>query len=271
MPVGAVGELYIGGAGVARGYLNRPELTARVFIDSPFVAGDRLYKTGDLARYLPDGNIEFLGRNDSQVKIRGFRIELGEIESQLITCEGIREAVVLAREDTPADKRLVAYYTASDGEVPVEQIRAHLTARLPEYMIPAAYVILDSLPLTRNGKLDRKALPAPGVGAHVTGHYEAPVGAVEDALAHIWCEVLGLERVGRLDNFFEIGGNSLLAVKVIAQMRRANLFADVRSFLTSSTLFELASCLGEDNAVAVPANAIPLDSEVITPEMITLW
>ncbi|MBV9300897.1 MAG: amino acid adenylation domain-containing protein, partial [Acidobacteriaceae bacterium] len=218
--IGVLGELYIGGAGVARGYLNRPELTAERFLEDPFVeeAGARMYRTGDLGRWLEDGNIEFVGRNDFQVKIRGFRIELGEIEARLAEHAEVREAVVIAREDTPGEKRLVAYYTGlgREGEgrelVGAEELRSHLTARLPEYMVPAAYVRLESLPLTPNGKLDRKALPGPEASAYSTRGYEAPEGEVETKLAGIWAEVLKLERVGRHDNFFELGGHSLLAV-----------------------------------------------------------
>jgi len=218
VPVGVSGEIYIGGAGVARGYLNRPELTAERFIESPFVEGDRLYKTGDLARYLPDGNIVFLGRNDHQVKIRGFRIELGEIEARLLDIDGVREAVVVAREDTPGDKRLVAYYTGEAG-VEAEHLRPALLTALPDYMVLAAYVRLESLPLTPNGKLDRKALPAPEGDAYATQTYEAPVGPVEGALARIWAELLGVEQVGRHDSFFELGGHSLLAVRMISRVR----------------------------------------------------
>ena len=224
VPIGAAGEIYIGGAGVARGYLNRPELTAERFVADPFAEAPdaRMYKTGDLGRYLPDGTIEFLGRNDFQVKIRGFRIELGEIEARLAQHPAVREAVVLAREDG-GDKRLVAYYTvAPDAEAAgAEALRRHLSATLPDYMVPAAYVRLDALPLTANGKLDRKALPAPDGAAYAARGYEAPAGEIETRLARIWAEALGLERVGRHDNFFELGGHSLLAVRVISRLRQA--------------------------------------------------
>ena len=224
VPIGAAGEIYIGGAGVARGYLNRPELTAERFVADPFAEAPdaRMYKTGDLGRYLPDGTIEFLGRNDFQVKIRGFRIELGEIEARLAQHPAVREAVALAREDG-GDKRLVAYYTvAPDAEAAgAEALRRHLSATLPDYMLPAAYVRLDALPLTANGKLDRKALPAPDGAAYAARGYEAPASEIETRLARIWAEVLGLERVGRHDNFFELGGHSLLAVRVISRLRQA--------------------------------------------------
>src|SRR6185437_607475 len=242
VPEGVCGEIYIGGAGVARGYLNRPDLTAERFIASPFVAGDRLYKTGDLGRYLPDGNIEFLGRNDFQVKIRGFRIELGEIEARLMSHPDVREAVVLAREDVAGDKRLVSYYTALDGvEIGAEELRNYLSGLLPDYMVPAAYVRLGALPLTPNGKLDRKGLPAPDEEAYGRREYEAPVGPVETALAQIWCEVLGVERVGRHDNFFELGGHSLLAVRVLERMRRIGLQTDVRALFATPVLSVLAT------------------------------
>ncbi|WP_449301162.1 amino acid adenylation domain-containing protein [Pseudomonas citri] len=220
VPLGVPGEIYIGGAGVARGYLNRDDLTAERFLNDPFSStpNARMYKTGDLGRYLPDGNIEYLGRNDDQVKIRGFRIELGEIEAKLAQHEAIKETVVLAREDVPGDKRLVAYFTQS-AAVDIETLRSHLQARLPEYMVPVAYVHLDVLPLTPNGKLDRKALPAPDQDAVISRGYEAPQGEIETTLAQIWQDLLGLEQVGRHDQFFELGGHSLLAMQLISQVR----------------------------------------------------
>jgi len=225
VPIGVTGELHIGGAGVARGYLNQPELTAQKFVRDPFSteSGARMYKSGDLGRWLPDGNIEFLGRNDFQVKIRGFRIELGEIEARLMEHAAVREAVVMAREDTPGEKRLVAYYVGEKEaeEVKVEELRGHLSLHLPDYMVPAAYVRLEALPLTPNRKLDRQALPAPDVLGYGAREYEPPRGEVETTLADIWAEVLKLERVGRHDNFFELGGHSLLAVRMISRVRPA--------------------------------------------------
>ncbi|MBJ7312355.1 non-ribosomal peptide synthase/polyketide synthase [Rugamonas sp. CCM 8940] len=216
VPLGVVGEIYIGGAGVTRGYLNRPELTAERFLVNPFGAG-QLYKTGDLGRWLADGNIDYLGRNDFQVKIRGYRIELGEIEARLAQCDGVREAVVLAREDQPGEKRLVAYLSGEPGS-PAE-LRAELGRHLAEYMLPAAFVTLDSMPLTANGKLDRKALPAPDMTAMATHSYAAPQGELEQSIAAIWQTLLGVERVGRNDDFFELGGHSLLAVQLMSRLR----------------------------------------------------
>jgi arthrofactin-type cyclic lipopeptide synthetase C len=258
-PIGVAGELYIGGAGVARGYLNRPKLTAERFLNDPFSADPqgRMYKTGDVGRFRPDGNIEYLGRNDHQVKIRGFRIELGEIEARLAEYPGVREAVVLAREDQPGDKRLVAYVTAAgsteDGatsDIDVAALRAHLSSLLPEYMVPAAYVSLAELPLTANGKLDRKALPSPDAGAYVTRGYEAPVGDVETTVARIWAEVLKLERVGRNDNFFEVGGHSLLVVKVTSLLRQLGLEATVADLFNHPTIESFATSLYNTSASA---------------------
>src|ERR1043165_148374 len=215
VPIGVSGELYIGGVGLARGYLNRPELTAERFVPSPFGDGERLYRTGDLARYLADGNLEFLGRIDHQVKIRGYRIELGEIEAALCGHDAVAQAVVVAREDAPGDKRLVAYVVGREGPaVDVGGLRARLKQLLPHYRVPSAFVLLDALPLTPNGKLGRRGLPAPEGGAVVRGEYVAPRTPVEEIIASAWSEVLKLERVGINDNFFELGGHSLLAVQI---------------------------------------------------------
>ncbi|HYD78842.1 MAG TPA: amino acid adenylation domain-containing protein [Paucimonas sp.] len=216
VPIGVTGELYVGGAGVARGYLNRPELTAERFVPDP-LGGDpqaRLYKTGDLGRWTAQGDIEYLGRNDFQVKIRGFRIELGEIEAKLAACPGVQDAVVIAREDRPGDKRLVAYYRGE--EMPSTQLREQLAASLAEYMMPGAFVRMESWPLTPNGKLDRKALPVPEYGGEAQA-YVAPRNETETTLAKIWCEVLGIERVGIHDNFFALGGHSLLVMQVASR------------------------------------------------------
>ena len=267
-----MGEIHIAGAGIARGYLNRPALTAERFIASPFVAGERLYRTGDLGRYFADGNIEFLGRNDFQVKLRGYRIELGEIESRMREYPGVSEAVVLAREDEPGEKRLVGYYTVAEGEsVRVEALREHLTRTLASYMVPAAYVQMPALPLTPNGKLDRGALPAPDDQAYAKKEYEAPMGTVETAVAGIWSDVLGVQRIGRADNFFELGGHSLLAMRVLERMRRVGLAVDVRLLFLTPILSELALVAGRQNAVMeVPPNLITAECERITPELLPL-
>ncbi|HVH13951.1 MAG TPA: amino acid adenylation domain-containing protein, partial [Longimicrobium sp.] len=217
-PLGVAGELFIGGVAVARGYLGRPRLTAERFVPDPFgEPGARLYRTGDLCRWLADGTLEYLGRTDFQVKVRGFRVEMGEIEARLAAHPGVREAAALALDDGAGGKRLVAYFVGEALES--EALRAHLSEQLPEYMVPAAFVRLDAFPVTPNGKLDRKALPAPEAGAFAARAYEAPVGETEQALAGIWAGVLGLEQVGRRDNFFTLGGHSLLAVRVIGRMR----------------------------------------------------
>lgn len=203
MPVGVPGELHIGGAGLARGYWHRPELTAEKFVPDPFSSapGRRLYKTGDRARYRPDGSIEFLGRLDHQVKLRGFRIELGEIQACLAEHPDVRDAVVLIREDIPGSLRLVAYVVPRSISPDAEVFRRFLRQTLPDYMVPSMVVFLNSLPLTPNGKVDRKALPVPDMPARLAQTYEEPVTESERILADIWAEVLGQPRVGRLDNF----------------------------------------------------------------------
>ncbi|MEX5596060.1 amino acid adenylation domain-containing protein [Pseudomonas orientalis] len=262
VPVGVVGELYVGGQGVARGYLNRPELTAERFLDDPFNGG-RMYRSGDLARWLPDGSLEYLGRNDDQVKIRGVRIELGEIEAALATHPSIKTAVVEYREG-----QLLAWFIAHHP-VDVETLRAHLHVSLPDYMLPAAYVHLDALPLTANGKLDRKALPAPTQAAFVTRRYEAPREGVETTLAQIWAELLQVQQVGRHDQFFELGGHSLLAVQLVQRMREAGLQADVQVLFGQPTLAALAAA-SDGGEVAVPANRIPAGCTQITADMLAL-
>ncbi len=238
VPSGVPGELYVGGVGLANGYLNRAELTAERFVDNPFIAGERLYRTGDIVRRRADAALEYLGRNDFQVKIRGYRIELGEIEARLALCEGVREAVVIAREDmlgqsmsgqsmpgssVPRQTRLVAYFQARDPqqEIAVEALRAGLATGLADYMLPSAYVRLDDWPMTPNGKIDRKALPAPRDDAFVLREYIAPRTPIEAAFAELWSELLGVEKVGMRDNFFELGGHSLLATRLMAATRDA--------------------------------------------------
>ena len=223
VPVGVVGELFIGGLGVARGYLNRPDLTAERFLPNPFShePGARMYRTGDLVRWRPDGNLEFLGRIDHQVKIRGFRIELAEIETVLSQHPAVQNCVVLAREDIPGNKQLVAYIQSSPQQPPsLSDLRTFLKTKLPEYMLPAFFVFLAQLPLTPNGKVDRKALPAPNLTRSEIG-YVAPRTPTEETLAQIWAEVLHVERVGIYDNFFELGGHSLLATQLISKIRTA--------------------------------------------------
>lgn len=221
VPIGVAGEIYIGGAGVARGYLNRPELTVQRFVPDAFGANShgRLYKSGDLGRWRDDGTIEFLGRNDHQVKVRGHRVELGEIESELARHLQVAAAAVLLREDVPGEKSLVAYVTLRDRcGATANELRAHLRAVLPEYMVPSAFVVLKRFPMTPNGKLNRSAFPVPEFGA-LTQDYEVPVGDTEEMVAKIWQKLLPVVRVGRNDNFFDIGGHSLLAMQVIVRIQ----------------------------------------------------
>jgi acyl carrier protein len=225
VPIGVPGELHIGGDGLARGYLNRADLTAERFIPNPFNTGPgaRLYKTGDLASYLPDGVIKFLGRTDHQVKLRGFRIELGEIEAALKRGPDVQDGVVVVREDTPGDKRLVAYVVLARGrESSLGELRGFLKEKLPEYMIPSAFVRLNDLPLTRHGKVDRQSLPAPeSERPELRASYVEPRTRIEGTIAAIWQEVLRVEKVGVDDNFFDLGGHSLLMVQVHSGLREA--------------------------------------------------
>ncbi len=252
VPVGVSGELYIGGTALARGYLNRPELTAEKFIPDMFSdnADARLYKTGDLARYLPDGNIEFLGRIDHQVKIRGFRIELGEIESVLGEHSGVRHTVVVAREDTPGDKRLAAYIVPVPGRaLDTSELRHYLKETLPDYMVPPAFVIMDALPLTPTGKVDRKALPVPDQQhiARDTGAVK-PRNITEEALASIWCKLLGLNTVGVYDNFFELGGHSLLSVRLLDKIEKTfGRQLPLATLFQAPTIDALARTLNDEN------------------------
>jgi amino acid adenylation domain-containing protein len=251
VPVGVCGELYIGGIGLARGYAKRPGLTAERFIADPFGSGKRLYRTGDLARWRADGELEYLGRADHQVKVRGYRIELGEIEAALRGDAGIRDCVVVAREDAPGDKRLVAYLVG-EGEATTDtnELRARLQRSLPEYMVPSAFVTLDALPLTPNGKVDRRALPAPEGRPEVTA-FVAPRTPIEEAVAAIWCELLRLDRVGVHDNFFELGGHSLLATRVIARLREVlEVELPLRALFQRPTIAELAVRISEQQPAA---------------------
>ena len=266
-PIGVPGQLCLGGDGLARGYLNRPELTAEKFIPDPFAAGvqasalpgpaqdapkrelqpgARLYQTGDLARYLPDGNIEFLGRADHQVKIRGFRIEPGEIEAVLNRHTAVAECAVTAREDVPGEKRLVAYAAAKpDSTTNVSELRDFLKGKLPDYMVPSFFVLLDKLPLTPNGKVDRKALPAPSQSRpDLEQTYAAPRTTTEEVLAAIWSEVLGLDKVGLHDNFFELGGHSLVVMQVLSRVRDAfRVELSLRRFFEAPTIAGLGSVI----------------------------
>ncbi|HEY0079207.1 MAG TPA: amino acid adenylation domain-containing protein [Pyrinomonadaceae bacterium] len=253
---GSIGELYIGGDGLARGYMNRPDMSAERFIPNPFSssAGARLYRTGDLARYLPDGNLEFLGRNDAQVKVRGYRIELGEIEAGLTRHPEVREAVVLAREDVLGETRLVAYVVAERQDLQGHELRAYLKEHLPDYMIPSVFMMLDALPLTPNGKVDRRALPAPGSARpSMELAYVAPASMVEEVLASIWSEVLDIERVGVNDNFFDLGGDSIRSVRVVALGKERGLNLTVQQLFRSQTIAQLARELSvaEDGEGAV--------------------
>ena len=314
VPQGTMGELYLGGISLARGYVNRPDLTAERFVASPFgEGGERLYRTGDLVRWNDAGQLEYLGRIDEQVKVRGFRIELGEVEAQLLQVPGVREAVVVAR-GTAQGTQLVGYVSGlsagsagassreaadaasdangRDDELDGADIRQRLKAALPDYMVPSLIVVLDALPLNANGKIDRKALPAPVFDAGDA--YEAPEGELEIRLAQIWAEALGVERVGRRDNFFELGGHSLLALTLVERMRAAGIRAQVRELFEQPVLSAFADALTPAQAaalaraeaggivgegagegavygdMAIPPNGIPPGCTHITPDMLPL-
>ncbi|WP_438498510.1 non-ribosomal peptide synthetase, partial [Paenibacillus sp. IHBB 3054] len=260
-PMGVAGELCIAGDGLARGYLNRPELTADKFVDNPFEPGTRMYRSGDLARWLPDGNLEYLGRIDQQVKIRGYRIECGEIEGRLLAHTHIREAVVMAREDEQGQAYLCAYLV-SDAAVPVTELREHLAAHLPDYMIPSYFMELEKLPLTPNGKVDRKALPTPDRETY-SKSYEAPRTAQEALMVSVWQEVLGIKRMGVKDSFFELGGDSIKAVQIAARLRGHRLHLGIRDLFRYPTILELCPYV---QTLAHKIDQRPVEGEVrVTP------
>jgi bacitracin synthase 3 len=248
--IGMPGELCIAGDGVARGYLNQPELTAEKFIDNPFGEG-RLYRSGDLARWLPDGNIEYLGRIDEQVKIRGFRIELGEIESGIRKIEGIKDCAVIARADANGEKAIYAYYV-SDQEISISEIRDQLAKTLPDYMIPAYMAQIEKIPVTRNGKLDKRALPE--IEGKSEREYIAPRNPEEEAVCAAICEILGVERVGIKDNFFELGGHSLRAMRLVNQIEeKTGTSLELREVFSHPTPEGLAACLtGGESYIPIP-------------------
>ncbi|MBV9772320.1 MAG: amino acid adenylation domain-containing protein, partial [Gemmatimonadetes bacterium] len=276
VPTGVAGEMYVGGAGVARGYLGRPELTAERFVPDPFAgrAGARMYRSGDRARRHAGGDTEYLGRGDQQVKVRGFRIEPGEVEAALLAQPRVREALVAAREDEPGVRRLVAYLVmaAAEGEPDVAGVRAALAARLPDYMVPAAFVLLDAFPLTAHGKVDRRALPAPdGARLAAASAYVAPRGPVEAALARVWAETLGVERVGAHDNYFALGGDSMRALQALALARARGVPFSLQDLFRHQTVAELAEhvVLAEQTEVgrvtAPFALLAPADRERVPP------
>ncbi|OKP02451.1 non-ribosomal peptide synthetase [Xenorhabdus eapokensis] len=277
VPIGVSGEIYIGGMGVARGYSNQPELTAEKFVADPFSEhpNARMYKTGDLARWRSDGNIEYLGRNDFQVKLRGFRIELGEIETRLMQCHGVREAIVLAREDKLGDKRLIAYLIAEpNAKLTPTELRQQLALHLADYMLPSAFVTLDAFPLAPNGKINRQALPMPDQTSMVTHTYEEPLGEMEITLAEIWQALLRLEKVGRYDHFFELGGHSLMVINLIERLHNRGWHLDVRAVFSTPTLAEMAKIMqvmqDDESTFIAPPNLIPDGCTAITPDMLPL-
>jgi acyl carrier protein len=250
VPIGIYGELYIGGVGLAYGYLNRPELTAEKFVPDPFGGkpGTRLYRTGDLMRYCEDGSLEFGGRLDHQVKVRGFRIELGEVEEALLRNESVSAAVVVAREEGHGEQRLVAYVVGNRNRLPTaSEWRTFLIQRLPEYMIPSLFVSLEALPLLPNGKVNRRALPLPDSSRpELRRAYAAPENRTQARLVELWMNVLGLDRVGIHDDFFELGGDSILATRLASRVRRTfGIELPLRELFWKPTVFELAAFIEE--------------------------
>jgi amino acid adenylation domain-containing protein/non-ribosomal peptide synthase protein (TIGR01720 family) len=268
MPPGVPGELYIAGAGLARGYLNQPGLTAERFVANPFGdPGERMYQTGDVVRWTPDGELEFVGRVDEQVKIRGFRIELTEVEAVLATHPELAQVAVIAREDQPGVKRLVAYLVAKPGTTApgVTALREFVNRTLPDYMVPSAFVLLDQLPVTPNGKLDRRALPVPDWATTTEVRHVAPRNEAERTLAEIWAEVLGVAQVGVEDSFFELGGDSILSIQIVSRARQAGLILTPRDLFRYPTIGMLAASVAEGVPEAIP-EAGPVTGKVpLTP------
>ncbi|XRD90835.1 amino acid adenylation domain-containing protein [Dyella nitratireducens] len=274
VPTGVIGELYIGGAGLARGYLARAELTAERFVAHPFGAdGERLYRTGDLVRWLPDGVVEFVGRADGQIKIRGYRIEIGEIEAALQRHPGLRACAVLVREDRPGQKRLVAYYVADDASLGARALRDQLAHTLPDFMVPAIYIAMDALPVTANGKLDRRALPAPdNRRPELAGVYVPAIGKTEQRICELFADALGLDQVGRNDHFFDLGGNSLLAVRTVTHMHGelASSVPTIAAFFGAPTPAALAAMIDHGDARAALASRLSHHRSPTTAEPVAI-
>ncbi|MCW1941622.1 AMP-binding protein [Bacillus anthracis] len=248
-PIGILGELYVAGDGLARGYLNRPELTEEKFVENPFIPGERMYRTGDLAKWLPDGNIEYIGRIDHQVKIRGYRIEIGEVELQLLKVPSVNEAIVIVREDEVGQKHLCAYFVA-EKQLTVSNLRDVLAQELPAYMIPSYFVQLAQMPLTSNGKINRKALPEPEQNLQIGTEYVAPQTPVEEILVSIWQTVLGVPQIGVLDNFFDLGGDSIKSIQVSSRLYQAGYRVDMKNLFKYSTVASLSPYVEKITRVA---------------------